>query len=342
MLQIPNPASHDRNLHIAAFEVLVNDSIQFGWNVKILNSNKSSVLYDKAILPFVDIKRFIGKRKLSAVVIPTTPSEIDQIEKNLKLWNCSLLVPSVYSDFDAKPDLIFAFSSTQDAKLSRRLLEAIKASTNVMCCFDNIEVIYVGLDKELDYYERDYRKKVKGRGYNSGPNEQFFELISRLSYYEDFIFYMETDCVPLRQGWLDAIRELAEGDSESWVIGAYYRGVERISERFTFHLNGNALYRVGDPEFIAFVENFWRPKLYEILDSVDQRMAYDCLLSHVFNAADPEISNQEWKTLQTVGHRFRATSLIQNISGAADQQPGCLEGAGCCLLVRELQAVLED
>lgn len=317
---IPNPASHDRNLHIAAFEVLANDSIQFGWNVKILNSNKKSVLYDKAILPFIDIKQFINQRKLSAIVVPTTPREIDQLERNLKLWDWPLLSPSFYPDLDAKPDLIFAFSSVEDSDLSRRVLEAVENTAYVRRCFDKIEVLDVELDKSLDYYEKDYRKKVQGRGYKSGPNEQFFELISRLSHYEGFVFYMETDCVPLRQGWLDAIRELAEGDSESWVIGAYYRGIDRISERFAFHLNGNALYRVGDPEFIAFVEQFWRPKLYEILDSVDQRLAYDCLLSYLFTAAKPGESNQEWKTLQAVGHRFRATSLIQNISGAADQQ----------------------
>ena len=322
---VPNPASHDRNLHIAAFEVLAHDSIQFGWNVKIFNSNKTSVLYDKAILPFIDIKQFINQRKLSAIVVPTTPREIDQLERNLQLWDCPLLAPSSYPDLDAKPDLIFAFSSTEDMKLSRRVLEAVERSACVMRCFDKTEVIYVGLDKTLDYYEKDYRKKIQGRGYKSGPNEQFFELISRLSHYEGFIFYMETDCVPLRQGWLDAIRELAEGDSESWVIGSYYRGVERISERFTFHLNGNALYRVGDPEFLAFVEQFWRPKLYEILDSADQRMAYDCLLSYLFTAAMPKESNQQWETLQAVGHRFRATSLIQNISGAADLQQDAVE-----------------
>lgn len=316
---VPNPASHDRNLHIAAFELLASDSIQFGWNVKILNSNSKSVLYDKAILPFAHIKSFIGKRKLSAVVIPTTPREIDQLEQNLKLWDCPLLTPSLYPELDAKPDLIFAFSSIQDGELKRRVFEAIENTMYVRRCFESVEVINVGLDKALDYYEKDYRKVVKGRGFKSGPNEQFFELISRLSHYEDFIFYMETDCIPLRQGWLDAIRELAEGDSESWVIGSYYRGIEKISKNFTFHLNGNSLYRVGDPEFISFVEKFWRPKLYHVLESVDQRMAYDCLLSNLFAAADPQKGNEEWKVLKAVGHRFRATALIQNISGSADQ-----------------------
>jgi FkbM family methyltransferase len=327
---VPNPRSHDRNLHISAFEILANDSIQFGWNIKIFNSNKKSVLYDKAILPFVRIKKFIDTRKLSAIVIPTTPREIDQLERNLMLWDCPLLTPSQYPEHNAKPDLVVAFSSVDDAGLKRRVIEAFENTTYVRRCFDKVRVIDVGLDKALDYYEKDYRKTVQGRGFKSGPNEQFFELISQLSHYEDFIYYMETDCIPLRQGWLDAIRELAEGDSESWVIGAYYRGIEQISKHFTFHLNGNALYRVGDSEFIAFVEQFWRPKLYEILETIDQRMAYDCLLSYVLTAADPQKSNQEWKALQTVGHRFRATALIQNISGSADQHQNAGE------LIREL------
>lgn len=317
---IPNPATHDRNLHIASFEVLANDVVQFGWNTKIFNSNKKSVLYDKAILPYKDIRSFTNLRKLSAVVVPTTEKEIEQIERNLLAWDQALLVPSVYLNADNQPDLVFAFSGSENGKVKKQVLATFSATKYVKKCFDKIDFNFVNLDQSLDYYQKDYTKKISGRGYKSGPNEQFFELMNRLSCYSGFIFYMETDCVPLRQGWLDEIRALAEGDDESWIIGSYYRGLEKISERFALHLNGNALYRVGDTEFIDFVNQFWRPQLYQLLDHVDKRIAYDCFLSHMLTAADPSAQNVEWQTLQAVGHRFRATSVIQNISGNADKQ----------------------
>lgn len=315
---IPNPDSHGCNLHISAFESLVNDVVQFSWSTKIVNSNKQSVLYDKAILPYQNIKEFTSKRKFSALVIPTTYKELDYIDYNLKIWDQPTLSPSINKHINDKPDLVFVFSSPEDKFISQRVLKFVNDTQYVKNFFDKIHVLFIGLNKEIDYYEKDYTKQISGRGYKSGPNEQFFETIQLLKHYEGFIFYMENDCMPLRQGWLDEVRSLAEKDDTSWVIGSYYRGKETISQRFALHLNGNALYRVGDADFVEFAQQTWRKQLNIIINNTDKRMAYDCLPSYLFSAANPSLQNIEWKLLQNFGHRFRSTSLIQNISGATD------------------------
>jgi len=317
---VPNPDLHDRNLHVAAFEILANDCVQFHWNIKIINSNINSVLHANGLFPYMPIKSYLSTRRLSALVIPATPQEIELLEQNFLLWDSALLVPSTYSDLELKPDLVVAFSSNEDLNLTKRILDFLDKTVYIKNCFAKVDVIYIELHEAVDYYERDYTKVVGKFGYKAGPNEQFFRTINRLAHLEGFIFYMETDCVPLRQGWLDAIRVLAEGDNESWVIGSYYRGVAQISRRFKFHLNGNALYQVGSANFIKFVNDVWQPNLYSLIENSDPTLAYDCLVSDLFNSADPDsVNNPEWQIFQSIGHRFRGTSLIQNISASADR-----------------------
>ena len=150
---------------------------------------------------------------------------------------------------------VIQFGEEDDA-IRQEIVAAYQATRHVCRAFASIEVRFAGLSRHLDYYERDYTRKVGGRGFKSGPNEQFFETMELLAGEHDFIFYMEADCVPLRQGWLDRVRALAEGDPESWVIGGLYRGDEPIDDGFFMHLNGNALYRVGDPAFMEFLRRW--------------------------------------------------------------------------------------
>ncbi len=316
---VPNPSSHGSSLHVSSFEVLANDYIQYKWYVRIVNSNKESVLYSRAILPFQELQDFLPGRKLSSLVIPATIAEIDLIEENFKLWDLPYLLPSIYPELTTKPDLILIFSSYNNDYITQRVLDAFKNTSFVKDCFACISIQYLCLAEELDYYERDYSKTVNGLGFKSGPNEMFFRIINSFTSSSGFILYMESDCIPLRQGWLDAIRELAENDYESWVIGSYYQGISTLSYHFKYHLNGNALYKVGSIDFLHFVNSVWKERLDQVLQSNDPTLAYDCLPSLLFSEARPDVSdNYEWKLFQKYASRFRATALIRNISAVAD------------------------
>ena len=316
---IPNPDVHSGNLHVSAFEVLANDIVQYGWDAKVYNSNKKSILNDKGIFPFIPVKRFAQKKGLSAIVVPTTPRELPQVLINFKAWDQPRLIPYVGKIPDEMPEIIFAFSCQESLQIREEVLESYNKTKYVNNFFSKCQVMFVGLDDQVDYYERDYTKPITGKGYKSGPNEQFFETINLLNGIDDFIFYMETDCVPIRQGWLNHIMDLAQGDSESWVIGSLYRGVDRISDNFFMHINGNALYRVGSQEFVDFVNEYWRVSLYDVIENKDKRIAYDCLLRYLFTGAKPSESNPSWIKYQETAHRFRKSSFVQNISGNTDK-----------------------
>ncbi|MDR5172036.1 hypothetical protein IHQ56_09420 [Methylobacillus flagellatus] len=316
---VPNPASHGENLHVAAFRIVANDREQFGWKTRIFNSNPQSVLFDEQIFPFVPARDFLHRRPLGAIVIPTTATELDQLLVNVQIWDQAAFFPlQAALPEENKPDLVFAFSGEEDPASASLLLEAVARTRRLQQCFSRVEVEFIGLDASLDYYQRDYNRAVTGKGFKSGPNEQFFRLMDMHAGVGEFIFYMECDCVPVQAGWLDRIIALAASDHESWLIGSYYRGIAKLDKRFSRHINGNALYRVGSSEFMDFVRAFWHPRLHQVIESVDPRMAYDCLLSYIFTDADPFAANEAWQLLQETGHRFRATALIQNISAAAD------------------------
>jgi glycosyltransferase involved in cell wall biosynthesis len=317
---VPNPAAHGRNLHVAAFEALAHDIVAYRWPTRVFNANPQSALQEQGILPFVDIRRFAPGRALGAVVVPTTRREEQQLLLNLQIWDQPAFAPCTGTPPARRPDLVVAFSGVQDDDLRRRICAAYEATDHLKRCFERLDVCFVGLDVSLDYYERDYTLPVPGKGHKSGPNEQFFELVTTMSDRGDFVFYMEADCVPLRQGWLDEVGAIAAADQGSWVIGSVYRGIGELDPRFSMHLNGNALYRVGDPTFQAFARNYWRPTLHRVVEREDRRMAYDCVLSYVFSEANPEVGNDAWKDYQRVAGRFRASDFIQDHSGAADQK----------------------
>jgi len=64
---------------------------------------------------------------------------------------------------------------------------------------------------------------------------------------------MEADVHPVRKNWLKrVIVEMLCGD-DFWIKGSPYMYAHpQWLSRYKWHINGNAIYKVGDPEFRAF------------------------------------------------------------------------------------------
>lgn len=321
---IPNPAAHGGNLHAAAFEVLAQDAVRFDWTARVFNCNPQSILHDRAIFPFVPIEEFLPARALAAVVVPATVRELEALKLNLQVWDLAALAPLRGRCSTPKPDLIFAFSGADEPEVREQLHAAFAATTLVKEAFARLEVVFLDLRPEVDVYIRDYRSPAPEAGYKAGPNEQFFATLEKVRPTGRFVFYMEADCIPLRAGWLEALQEVAESDREAWVIGSVYKGREPISPGFAQHLNGNALYRTGSPEFLEFARSYWHSLLADCIAVQDKRLAYDCVLSQQLSRASPPLDNEPWAVFQAIAHRLRATSAIANVSGSVDRrrEPG--------------------
>ncbi len=318
---IPNPAEHEGNLHVQAFEVLRDDLAIQGLDASVVNLNTRSRLHDLGILPYQRPAAFLGEAGIGAIAVPTTTFEVDDICRNLRLWDLPAYHPVLQRSAYGRTDLVFIFSQAPDPAARQQILETFQSTTYLKTMFRGGEPVFLSadLDDEADVYKRDYVTAPGEAGFKSGPNLQFFASMQALgARYPDFIFFMETDCAPVRAGWLTALDALARWDAESWVIGSPYLGQAQLDRRFARHLNGNALYRVGDDGFQAFLRSEWEPLLMEVIEAEDPRIAYDCVLARHWAQADSHARNLPWRHYQAHGRRFRASEAIVNLSGAED------------------------
>lgn len=315
--QVPNPAVHDGNLHLQAFEALRGDYAKRSGAPWLTNSNPRSLLQEKGVLPFAPIDEVLGEPALGAVVVPMTPQELPQLLADMTLWSRGGFAPSVRRDA-ARPRLLFSFP--RDGEGCWSSIEDGFAAAGLDRYFAPPERHDCGLSDEDDRYERRYEGAHGRFGYKSGPNMMFFESMRAATGGPGrSVFLMEADCVPCRAGWLDRLEEEAEADrlSGTLVSGSVYTGEALIRDAFLRHLNGNALYAVGDPDFAGFLDA-WEARLAARIEQ-DGTIAYDCVLEEAFSAARPLRYGDVGAGLyREHAGRLRASRVVANVSHRDD------------------------
>jgi hypothetical protein len=153
--------------------------------------------------------------------------------------------------------------SDSDHRLVRSAVEILGSH---MECFRAISLMSASLTPEEDDYP-------------AGSNTMFFKSfldprIQRHLHGSTHLFWMEHDVTPIRPGWVDAL--LHETTKRPfWMKGSPYRGdgldataTDPKHWNWVGHINGNALYNLRDPAFLAFLRlvvqyeppaHFWKP-----------------------------------------------------------------------------------
>ena len=313
---IPNPDVHNNELHIQSFRLIPMDFALTGQKATIYNTNPNSLLEDEKVFELRSIADLLVPHKLGAVVVPTTQFEIEAILDNFDIWSEPGFEPLWREDQDNRCGLVFMFNNDQSKQYEASIREKF-AATKMSRFFSYLGFEYLGLEAEDDLYQRDYTKKVGTQGYKSGPNNQFFRTMQAARDLGHYVFQMETDCVPMRRGWLSALRTMLAQEPQFWILGSLYHGVETLSPAFKNHINGNAIYATGDVSFQAFLDNFWEPRTRQMVADVDRRLAYDCILEKIFTEqgeSDPEVK----ALLAKHSDKFRTNEYLLNISGKRD------------------------
>ena len=97
-----------------------------------------------------------------------------------------------------------------------------------------------------------------------GACYQFFLLFKLLKKKFHYFYMMEPDITPIRSGWLQKLcdeLDIASPGQDFWLKGSnqkcnkYYGD---IASRHDWHINGNAIYKVGDLDFEEFLANVQR------------------------------------------------------------------------------------
>lgn len=258
---------------------------------------------------------------LSAVVCPLMPRELPLALANFDVWEYQM--PPLTAPLRAGetlPKLVFSFSSAFNTELDAPLRQAFAEHPKVAQSFSGVDVLFLDLPPEKDLYVRVPTGPTPPYGFKAGPNWMFYETMRALRPGGGFVLLMETDCQPLVPNWLGRLRSVVPRHADAWIVGGHYCGASPLHWSIARHVNGNALYHVGDPQFWKFLDEFFWEWMHDYIRTVDPSLAYDCAWESFLNR--PEMENPghpHWQLSRDVVHRFRLTPIIVNIGGPAEQ-----------------------
>ncbi|MEO0407439.1 MAG: class I SAM-dependent methyltransferase [Cyanobacteria bacterium P01_A01_bin.135] len=319
----PSDTASDR--HRTALNRIKIDLIKQQLDVELVNCSLTSDLYGKGLLPYRPLKDFIGKQTLDTLAILTQTRERHQIINNLKLWQHPEFTPFLHLRGREKLRLIFSFTGEADEALKAEICREYEASELLQRWFFPPEFQFFLLPPGEDVYIKVGTPNVGKKGYKSGPNQQFFRTIFALGETCQCAYFMETDCLPIRPDWLGQLCDAVQASEEFWVLGSHYRGRLPLASKLARHINGSAIYAVGNPGFIQFARQ-WSRILDEVVEHQDPAMAYDCVLEHFFdNEFNLDAQRQQlipdaegWRLFQETASYLRYTESILNYSGKPD------------------------
>jgi hypothetical protein len=255
------------------------------------------------------------------VVCPLTPRELPAALANLAFWGAAAapLTGRLAPD-ESLPKLIYSFNGRPDQTLARALRDAFDENEAVRASFAAMEVRFCQLPPEKDVYLREGEVGAAPLGRKSGPNWLFYETMRALRHEAQFVFLMETDCQPLAPNWIRKIQRACALNQDAWIVGSHYCGVSALHWSIARHINGNALYHIGDAQFWDFLDNRFWPWLNAYAAATLPDLAYDCGWETWLNRPEMEdASSYDWVSAREILHRFRLSNFVVNIGGAAEQ-----------------------
>jgi len=314
--QEPNPAVHSGNLHLQSFVALRNDiEVARREDIRITVGSLESLLAQHGVFDYEAPHADLRIRRLGAVAVPLMAREVPQLVENLKQWSDSRTAPTLRPDLRGTSlHLIFSdLPQPQDLDLVQRTLDELPA---LQASFDAVHVTVLPIPDDLNHYVRD-ASATRSSSTKSGPNCAFLSGMAQMEDC-DYTLYIETDCVPIRFGWLDAAeRSIQRAGEDSWIIGAGYFGPMRLNRQYRYHLNGNAIYKTGDAKFRLFLEQTFMPTLRHFLAAGIRDLAYDTTLSLAYDSIET-LPDKLAQALQSALPRFSFTDLILNVGGTME------------------------
>ncbi len=116
-------------------------------------------------------------------------------------------------------DLIYLFPERPPSSLVRSIHDSFRFE-NLERYFRSNRVESSNLSPDENHYIREPEAPPPNEhGLKSGPNSLFYHTVEKIGPAYHSIIQMETDCVPVREGWLRNLRDaVLEGD-DTWVLG---------------------------------------------------------------------------------------------------------------------------
>ena len=253
----------------------------------------------------------LKKPHVRTIIIPCLGSDQDNLRFLLSSWEDPRLHPVADGAKPKKRTLMVVLNNADQGLIET--FEAIcRDSAVVQQVFSEVVVKSAGLVGDADLYAKNAEVAKGAYGNKAGPNNLFFAALDFAASRGGFALQCEVDCFPLAPGWLTRLDRLTASNPEAWVLGSHYTGLYPLHDSIRYHINGNAIYHVGDAGFQDFARNVWRPRLQEFTRK-DPNLAYDCWWAIEMHRASPQLRNKSWMLTIAYGHRFVALPFIINL-----------------------------
>jgi hypothetical protein len=167
-------------------------------------------------------------------------------------------------------------------------------------CFGSILFLDAKLTDREDKYPKGadnmfYKLILNQIDMKSSVNEHD-RMINNKEY--KWIFYVEPDCKPIRNQWIEKLLEhVIMMNEEFWIKGSIFRGTEILNPNNRIHINGNAIYNNHDEEFKQFVQKCRKTR--------GKGDAFDTRIFQVLQS-DDHLMKKFW-------HKFAFTEFVQNM-----------------------------
>lgn len=285
-------------LFILLFYVLFEFNFFIFDKPSAIKINKSAIKWKSLSLPNrVATKLSRVEFNNLKIVMPFHINQLNKLIETLTKWK-TFIPCDPRSQNSTSIELVFytGYSSSNENLLK----EIDNKLPQKLECFSKISVV------KHKYESQDEDKHVKG-------SRLMFELMLSQKYKEfmntTFVFYMEPDVRAIKSNWLDAItRDI--GNGKFWLKGSAFRGdMKKFARNDPYlpnymHINGNAIYKIGDYDLRSFYFDTLRP--YIVKKNGDSLNAYDTdFFEFLFDKAN-------YETTRNIIHNFHFTSLIQN------------------------------
>eukprot|EP00917_Polyrhabdina_sp_WS-2016_P007176 GHVP01016002.1.p1 GENE.GHVP01016002.1~~GHVP01016002.1.p1 ORF type:complete len:323 (+),score=43.38 GHVP01016002.1:262-1230(+) len=295
---------------------ILSMSINFFLILKLKRSNKINEKLNPTNSGKLDKPLSAEDQYLSHVVVPFHWKEIEKIVQLISKWETVRPCTGYEKN---RPMLLFY--SSDDTRREDRISEAedklnlalSKLSLDVLRCFEGIEIKYANLTNRHDVYFEVKRqmleKLIKGK---IESNKKF-----------RYIFYMDAETIPIREGWIGALNRSVEYPNEGfWMKGSAYRGSDKnrilAKEAAVQKINGHAIYNINpDDGFKSFFERILKP--YTLQSPLSNRNNFD---SDVYNFLH---DFHQIKKTRKIIHKFLYSEIVQDHSNSSYKTKEVLE-----------------
>ncbi|WP_339616216.1 hypothetical protein [uncultured Gilvimarinus sp.] len=255
---------------------------------------------------------------LNAIAIPVIRQEMSSLQEWIKDCPTPGMNVCIYLSID---------DQWQDSEKSELL--KIHEASQVRDC--PLQFIDCEIEASQSFYEKD--KSIEGfntnrypYGKKSGPNIQFFRTLRKIFSIQPCtsgLLLLETDAHPILQNWVFELNQRTQWFGNNVYIAGSRPVIAETIGPIKNHINGNALYNLGNKNFPNFLE-FWEEMLTESI-KLNPDLAYDVAIEWSYHTSRSSKSNVFLKRLwaNRSAYKYRRgcidiSSYILNVSGHSD------------------------